>query len=100
MEGFDSPRRRRQARRLGSICHRDESSDAPNTIRVIIANVVDGESHDRVAQVIHRVWVTGGKVDRKLANPDFSKQVSSLACSVLAVLDAEDFNRDLDGLGS
>ncbi len=44
--------------------------------------------------------MTGGKVDRQLANPDFSKQVSALACAVLAVMDAEDFNRDLDGLGS
>ncbi len=71
-----------------------------NASRVLSASVVDGESHDRVAQAIHRVCVTGGKVDRKLANPDFSKPVSALVCPVLAVMDAEDFNRDLDGLGS
>jgi hypothetical protein len=70
-----------------------------NTVRLIIGCATAGESYHQVEHAIHRVWLAGGLVDRKLAHKDFVKEVNALARTVLACADADDFNAELPGLG-
>ena len=69
-----------------------------NTVRVILAQSVDGNSPVRIADTLHRMLVAGAQV-RVPQDPMYSSLVVSIASVALHHLNADDFNGDLPGIG-
>ena len=69
-----------------------------NTVRMILALSVDGNSHLRIADSLHRMLLAGAQVCVP-QDPVYSSLVISIASMALQHLDADDFNGDLPGIG-
>lgn len=70
-----------------------------NSVRVTLANAVDGGSYMDLCNVLQRMHLAGAQVHMGATGSDYAKVVVAFASMVVSHLDADDFNGDLPGLG-